>query len=144
MKLVVAIDFGERTDRILAAARKTARATGAHVYLVHVAEPDPSFVGYKAGPEVVRDQVAQEYREQHRQLQSYAEEMRAAGVDTTALLIQGPTAESILKEAADVEAELIIMGTHGRSAVFEIVVGGISHAVLRNTTIPVLLVPVRN
>jgi nucleotide-binding universal stress UspA family protein len=144
MNLVVAIDFGERTDRILAAARKTARATGAQVYLVHVAEPEPAFVGYKAGPDVVRDQVAQEYREQHRLLQSYADEMRAAGIDTTALLIQGPIAESILKEAADVEAELIIMGTHGRSAVFEIVVGGISHAVLRNTTIPVLLVPVRN
>lgn len=143
LTLLVAIDFAERTDRILAVARKTARATNARMYLVHVAEPDPSFVGYEVGPEVVRDQVAQEYREQHRALQGYAEEMRAAGIDATALLVQGPIAETILSQAASVQAELIIMGTHGRSAVFEIVVGGTSHAVLRNSTIPVLLVPVR-
>jgi nucleotide-binding universal stress UspA family protein len=35
------------------------------------------------------------------------------------------------------------MATHGRGAVFDILVGSISHAVLRRSTIPVLMVPVR-
>lgn len=143
MRLLVSIDFGDRTDRILAVARRTAKATHGSVFLVHVAEPEPEFVGYDAGPVVVRDQVAQEYREQHRTLQAYAEELRAGSTEATALLIQGPIADSIVAEAERLGAELIVMGTHGRSAVYDIVVGSVSQAVLRNTKIPVLLVPVR-
>lgn len=143
MRFLVAIDFADVTEQLLAVAQKSAKASGAAVYLVHVAEPDPAFVGYEAGSGAVRDQVAHEYREQHRMLQAHAESMRATGVEVTALLVQGATAKSILAEAERLEAECIVMGTHGRSSVMEVLVGGVSHAVLRNTTIPVLLVPVR-
>jgi nucleotide-binding universal stress UspA family protein len=143
VRLLVAIDFADSTKRLLAVARNTAQATNAEVYLVHVAEPDPTFVGFEAGPQVVREQVAQEFREQHRALQAHAEEFRAAGVNTTALLVQGPTAKTILAEAARLNADLIIMGTHGRTALADILVGSVSHAVLRNADLPVLLVPVR-
>jgi nucleotide-binding universal stress UspA family protein len=143
MRLLVAVDFAEKTERILAVASNTARATNADMYLLHVAEPDPSFVGFEAGPQVVREQVAQEFREQHRLLQDYAESLRTNGVDTTALLVQGPTAAMILSEAERLGADLIVMGTHGRSAVLDILVGGVSHAVLRQSKLPVLLVPIR-
>jgi nucleotide-binding universal stress UspA family protein len=143
MKLLVALDFADLTGRLLAVARNTARATQAEVFLLHVAEPEPSFVGYKAGPQVVREQVAHEFREQHRELQAHAEAMRADGIPATALLVQGPTAQTILAEADRLGVDLIVMGTHGRSAVLDMLVGGVSHAVLRQSPLPVLLVPVR-
>ena len=143
MQFLVALDFADVTDQLLEVARKSALASGAKVYLIHVAEPNPAFVGYEAGPDVVRDQVAHEYREQHRMLQSHADTMRAAGVNATALLVQGATAKTILAEAERLQVECIVMGTHGRSSVMEVLVGSVSHAVLRNTTVPVLLVPVR-
>jgi nucleotide-binding universal stress UspA family protein len=143
MRILVAIDFADSTGYLLAIARNTARAMGAEVFLLHVAEPDPSFVGYEAGPQVVREQVAHEFREQHRALQAFADDLRAAAIDATALLVQGPTAKTILGEAERLGAELIVMGTHGRSAVLDIVVGGVSHAVLRHSELPVLLVPMR-
>lgn len=143
MQFLVALDFADVTDQLLEVARKSALASGATVYLIHVAEPNPAFVGYEAGPDVVRDQVAHEYREQHRMLQAHADTLRAAGVNATALLVQGPTATTILAEAERVQADCIVMGTHGRSSVMEVLVGSVSHAVLRNTTLPVLLVPVK-
>jgi nucleotide-binding universal stress UspA family protein len=143
MKLLVALDFADLTERLLAVAHNTARATQAEVYLLHVAEPEPSFIGYQAGPQVVREQVAHEFREQHRRLQSHAEALRGEGIPATALLVQGPTAQTILAEAARLGADLIVMGTHGRSAMLDLLVGGVSHAVLRQSPLPVLLVPVR-
>lgn len=143
MRMLVALDFADVTETILKVAGRTAKTTESAVYLLHVAEPEPTFVGYKAGPDVVRDQVAHEFREQHRTLQGHAERMRAGGLDATALLVQGPTAQMILDEAERLHIDLIVMGTHGRTAVMDILVGSVSHAVLRHTTIPVLLVPVR-
>jgi nucleotide-binding universal stress UspA family protein len=143
MRLMVAIDFADATENLLAVARNHAKKAEGEIYLVHVAEPDPSFVGYEAGPHVVRDQVAHEFREQHRALQAHAEAMRAAGLQATALLVQGPTAKTLLAEAERLNIDLIVMGTHGRTALADMLVGSVSHAVLRHTTVPVLLVPVR-
>ncbi len=143
MRLLVAIDFADATERLLAEAQGCAKPSSASVFLLHVSEPDPAFVGYQAGSDAVRDQVANVYREQHRMIQAHAEALRAQGVDATALLVQGATAQTILNEAERLGAELIVMGTHGRSAVMDMLVGSVSQAVLRHTTIPVLLVPVR-
>ena len=68
MKLLVAIDFSDPTDLILRVAERLAKSLDASVWVVHAAEPEPDFVGYDAGPEVVRGQVAKELREEHRDL----------------------------------------------------------------------------
>lgn len=107
------------------------------------AAPEPDFVGYDAGSPAVRDQVAHEHREEHRQLQAHAQALRDLGVDCTALLIQGPTVETILREAQRLDADLIVMATHGHGAVFDLVVGSVSHDVLRQARVPLVMVPVR-
>jgi len=143
MRLLVPVDLSDATPPVIAMAHRAAQASGSSVVLLHVAEPNPAFVGYEAGPGVVREQVAHEYREQHQVLHSHAEALRADGIETTALLIQGQTAQCILKEAERLAADLIIMGTHGHGAMFELIVGSVAHAVVHDTPIPVLLVPLR-
>jgi nucleotide-binding universal stress UspA family protein len=142
MRLLVPLDLSDATPKVLGMARRMGLAAHASVWLLHVAGPEPAFVGYAPGPDVVRDQVAEEYRQQHRDVQAHAEELRAAGVDATALLIQGATAGCILAEAERLEADLIVMGTHGRGAVYDLMVGSVSTAVLRGSRIPVLFIPV--
>jgi nucleotide-binding universal stress UspA family protein len=144
MRLLVTLDLSTATDRVLAATRAVARDTKAEVWLLYVAEPDPAFVGYETGSEAVRDVIAQEYREERRKLQEYAETLRAHGVVATALTIRGPTAATILSEASRLGAELIVMATHGRGAVFDLLVGSVSYAVLRDARVPVLMVPARD
>ncbi len=143
MLLLVPLDLSDATPPVLAVAKRAAETTRSSLVLLHVAEPNPAFVGYEAGPGVVREQVAHEYREQHQVLHSHAETLRTDGIQTTALLIQGQTALCILKEAERLGADLIIMGTHGHGAMFELIVGSVAHAVVRDSRIPILLVPLR-
>jgi nucleotide-binding universal stress UspA family protein len=142
MNVLAAIDFSGFTGPILSALdRVAAAAPETKIWLLHVAEPDPSFVGYEAGPDVVRDQVAAEYRRERQQLQACAERLRAGGRDVSALVVQGAIAETILGEAAKLEAGLIVMGSHGYGAIAEFIVGGVSKVVLRKARCPVLIIP---
>ena len=141
MKLLVAVDFSETTERVLRVTRRCAASLDASVWLVHVADPEPDVVGYEAGPDVVRDQVAKELRDEHRKLQALAEDLREPGVDVTALLVQGPTVETLLNEADKQGADLIVVGSHGRGVVGEMLLGSVSKGLIRAGKCPVTVVP---
>jgi nucleotide-binding universal stress UspA family protein len=142
MKLLVAIDFSDPTDLILRVARRLAASLDASVWIVQAAEPEPDFVGYEAGPEVVRGQVAKELRDEHRRLQDYAEQLREAGVETKAILAQGPTVSVLLEMAEKQGADLIVVGSHGRGMVAEMLMGSVSQGLIRDGRYPVTVVPV--
>lgn len=142
MKLLVAIDFSDPTDLILRVARRLAAGLDASVWIVHAAEPEPDFVGYDAGPEVVRGQVAKELRDEHRRLQDYAEQLREAGVETKAILAQGPTVNVLLEMAEKQGADLIVVGSHGRGMVAEMLMGSVSQGLIRDGRYPITVVPV--
>ena len=141
MKLLAALDFSATTPAVLREARAWAGRLNAKLWLIHVAEPDPDFIGYKAGPDTVRDAMARKFHREHQQLEAAAQELRTAGVDTTALLLQGPTADTILKEAGRLGVDAILMGTRARGALREFIVGSVSKQVLHKATRPVLLIP---
>ena len=144
MKLLAALDLSTTTPALLREARAWARRLSAELYLIHVAEPDPDFVGYGPGPESVRLAVAHKFQRAHQQIESAAQELRKEGVDTTALLLQGATAESILREADKLSVDAILMGTRARGALHDMVVGSVSKQVLQKSTRPVLLIPPRD
>jgi nucleotide-binding universal stress UspA family protein len=144
MNILVAVDLSPASEKVVEAARGVAELTGAKIYILHVAEPDPDFVGYDAGPEVVRTQVAQELRREHREVQALAENLRAEGLDATALLIRGPTVQTTLKEAENLKAGLIVVGTHGHRAVYDVLIGSYSAGIIRRSKLPVLVVPIRD
>jgi len=140
--IMVPIDFSPSTPSVIATAGALSRAFGAKLWLVHVAPPDPDFVGYEVGPQTVRDQVARHLRDEHRQLQSEAEKMREAGIDVVALMLQGQTVETILSEAERLCADYIVMGSHGRGALLRRLVGSVSEGVLRGAPCPVTILPI--
>ncbi len=140
--ILVPVDFSDVTERVVDMAVRIAAGDGDHkVWLLHVAAPEPDFVGYRAGPQHVRDAVAGSLRHEHRELELLAETMRARGVTTEPLMVQGPTVEAIVQKAADVGADLVILGSHGRGAVLRALLGSVSEGVLRRAGRPVLIVP---
>ena len=106
-----------------------------------MAEPDSDFVGWDAGPQSVRDSVARKFHNEHRQVQQLADQLREAELDTTALLVQGATVEKILEEASRLNVDMIVLGSHGRNAAFQLLVGSVSDGVLHKSKCPVLIVP---
>ncbi|MGB5131887.1 MAG: universal stress protein [Steroidobacteraceae bacterium] len=141
MNIVAAIDFSPVTEQVLQALERIGTSMPAHVWLVHVAPPDPDFVGYGTGPDGVRSQVAVEHRDRHRELQGHADRLRTAGVETTALLLQGPTVDTLIAEANHLSATLIVLGSHGHGRIYDMLVGSVAEGVVRASTLPVLLVP---
>ncbi len=142
--VLVPIDFSDVTERVIEEAQTLCEALGAKLWLVHVAAPDPDFVGYDGGPQSVRDSVAQHLREEHRDLQQRAEALRAGGLDVVALLIQGPTVDTILGEAKRLDADMIVMGSHGHGALYRALLGSVSEGVLHKSTCPLTIVPGRS
>ena len=144
MNIIAAIDFSSVSKDVCREAGELARDRAGHVRLVHVAEPDPDFVGYDAGPDVVRGQVATEIRDEHSRLGEMARDVHSGfGIEVTPLLVQGETVAMILDLAARHHADYIIMGTHGHGVVYQVLVGSTSEGVLRQAACPVLLVPAR-
>lgn len=144
MKLLVAVDFSDSNNRIMGVAQRLAISLDATVWVVHAAEPDPDFVGYEAGPEVVRDQVAKELRDDHQRLQECASQLREAGVNAKAIMVRGPTVASLLAVAENQDVDLIVVGSHGRGMVTEMLLGSVSQGLIRAARWPVTVVPVGN
>jgi nucleotide-binding universal stress UspA family protein len=139
--ILVPIDFSDATAPVLAQARLFARAFGSQLILLKVAEPEPDFVGFEPGPQTVRVAVAHDYRAEHTRLDELKAEASADGLAVTAFHVQGPIVEKILEQAAEHAAELIVMGSHGHGAFYELLVGSITQGVLKSATCPVLVVP---
>ena len=139
--LVCPVDFSATTAAVVDLAGRISQAFGARLCILHVAAPDPEFVGYEAGPQVVRDAVARKFRREHQQLEEIEADLRSRNVDVEALLIQGPTVEKILTETARLGGEMIVIGSHGHSALHDLLVGSVTVGVLRGAKCPVLVVP---
>jgi nucleotide-binding universal stress UspA family protein len=141
--ILVAVDFSELTAHVVAQAASLAAAFDGECHLLHVADPDPDFVGYDAGPQSTRDAVAERLREQHRMLQTLAQHQRAAGIRCEALLVQGAYVQKIISESDRLNADVIVTGAHSKGLVSRLFLGSVSEGVLREAKVPVLVVPAR-
>jgi nucleotide-binding universal stress UspA family protein len=155
--ILVAVELAPDDRPLLEVAELYARALGAKLYLVHVMPPEPDFVGLPkeaeanpANPDEAidvgyaydRGVVAQRTRAAHDELQAMRDRPAGAGLNTTALLIEGPAAEKIAGEAQRLNCGLIIVGAHHRGLLGQWLHGNTSQDVLRNAPCPVLVVPV--
>jgi nucleotide-binding universal stress UspA family protein len=141
MKLLVCVDLSESTEIIVKKIEEITKALPAKVWLLHNAVPEPDVVEFKVDPQAARESLAKKFHVEHRQIQELANRMRKAGVDTTALLVHGATVETILKEASELEVDMIVVGSHGRGAMYQLLVGSVSKAVLHKSRFPILVVP---
>ena len=141
MKLLVAVDLSESTKKLVNMAEEIAKALSAKVWILHNAEPPPEVLEFTADPQTARESRANKFRGEHRQIQEIADRLRQAGLDATALLVHGATVETILKEASDLNVDIIVVGSHGRGAMYQLLMGSVSEGVLRNSRCPILVVP---
>lgn len=141
MKLLVAVDLSASTEKIVKKVEEIAKPIQAQVWILHNAVPEPDTLEFRVDPRAARESLAKKFHSEHCQIQEIADRLRNSGVDTTALLVHGATVETILKEASDVDADMIVVGSHGRGAMYQLVVGSVSKEVLHKSPIPVLVVP---
>jgi nucleotide-binding universal stress UspA family protein len=143
MKLLAAVDLSKASAYVIEAVDRVAMATDAEVCLLHVVVPLPSIAGPEFHPVLEPQEVSERYLEEKEQLDLLAGQLTEAGVNATGSIVQGDPVKTILSEAKRLDAELIVVGSHGHGLLFDALVGSVSAGLLRRSPLPVLIVPVR-
>jgi nucleotide-binding universal stress UspA family protein len=141
MKLLVAVDLSESTEIIIEKVEEITKEYSAEVWVLHNAEPEPGVLEFKVDPLAARENLAKKFHQEHRQIQEIAERLRKTGLEATALLVHGATVETILQEASDLDVDMIVVGTHGRGAMYQLLMGSVSEGILHKSRYPVLVIP---
>jgi nucleotide-binding universal stress UspA family protein len=157
--ILVPIDFSDVTPPVIDLARQLAKALGAEIHLIHVkqltAAAAPGTLGYGLagmpelapmsglpvpGFEPMPETIAED-EAQRTKLVGWREEIARDGIRVSLHEPSGAVAEEILDLADELNADLIVMGTHGHGAMYNLLVGSATKGVLKHSTRPVLLVP---
>jgi nucleotide-binding universal stress UspA family protein len=149
-RIVVAIDLKAGTNRLMTEAQRYALALNAVVDIIHVAPPDPDFVGYiksgdpseKTQDNLIRDSEAKALRDEHQQTQDLAAALRGNGDRVErALTVQGPTLTTILDETQKLGADLLVLGSHHHSALHRLWFGDIALNATKQAPCSLLVIP---
>ena len=141
MKLLICVDLSDSTEVLVKKIEQLCQSLNAKVWLLHNAQPEPDNVAFRVDPIEARESLAKEFHDQHRQIQQLAERFRKSGVEATALLVHGKTIDVILTVATDLDIDVIVIGSHGYGAMYQLLVGSISEGVLHGSNKPVLVIP---
>ena len=142
--MLVPIDFSDITDDVLAEASQLATVFGAKIWLIHVAQARPDFIGYEVGPVYIREHVARQLHSEHRTLGAYQSRLAEQGLNVTAMLVPGRPQEKILQEAKRLNARWIVLGSHGHGALYHLLMGSVCESVLKKAPCTVIVVPKSN
>ncbi|HEV7836051.1 MAG TPA: universal stress protein [Caballeronia sp.] len=142
-RIVVAIDGSRASRRAFEAALELAATHGAVLQPYYVVENAPVYYdvpGYD--PTILRDELADQGAKFADEANA---EMKQHGVQGAAVIAEGSSvddvAEMVLAAAAAFNADLLVMGTHGRKGFQRLILGSVAERCLRQATLPVLLIP---
>lgn len=143
--IVVAVDFSETSEDAWAAACRLAARTASLVHLLHVS-PDPLRQAWTVDAlGLDLPALANEWRQQARE--RLAAITPVAGVPEariTRVVLTGVPHTAITDYAANVEAGLIVVGTHGYGPIKHLLLGSVAERVVRQAPCPVMTVPHRS
>ncbi len=137
-RILYPTDFSEASMVVLAPLGTLARLFNAEVVLLHVIEPLPlPAEGYF--PTGVWQAYMDETRQEAvNQLDRLAGALKAEGVAVTSRLAVGPVVSRILNAAKEESADLIAIGTHGRTGLSSMLLGSVADKIVRLAPCPVL------
>ena len=139
--ILVPVDFTAISDRIVDFARTVAAGVNAEVHLVHVLEePYASAGSYQFHLPDTPARRERLYTQARSRLGLLADEMRVKDIDTTLEVRSGSAIDEIIKAAIDYGADLIVMGTHGRSGLQHLLTGSVAQEIIRRAPCPVLAI----
>ena len=151
--LLIALDYEDSSLEVAKMGHRMARALSASPVLLHVVQEATYFSSLKYSPIMGYDNfsgldtietdntfTAKKIAEQ------YLAQIRTGVKDDSiqTMVEIGDYSEIILSTALKLKVEMIIMGTHHRSGIGKILAGSIAEKVLHQSTIPILIIPVKN
>ena len=134
-------DFSPASRAAFARAVAEARASRGQLLVVHVLSTVMPFVGDEyVSPQTYADVLQTVRLHGQKQLDKLVARAKTAGVRVRGLLLEGAAADAILRTARSRRADVIVMGTHGRTGFTRMLMGSVAARVIGTAPCPVLTI----
>ena len=141
-KILYATDYSKASARALDEAVALAKQNGAELLVLHVID---SVTPYVTGEDIGGAELYMKLEETTKQeaetsMNKLMEKLRKLKVNAKSLLLRGTAPEQIVRTAKNRRANLIIIGTHGRTGLSKLLMGSVANQVASTAHCPVLSV----
>jgi len=151
-KVLIALDYDPTAQNVAETGFSIAQSMGAEVFLLHVISepihysstdysPILGFTGYIDMSPLELNSVDALKKASENYLENLKQHL--GNTNTHTLVKEGDFSESILNAANDLHADLIIMGSHSRRWLENIILGSVTEKVLHHTSVPLLIIPTK-
>lgn len=142
MKTILApVDFSGVSDAVVAEAAALARALDARVVLLNIVQPPVLTAEYAPLLQDIAEVTAAGEKNAARQLSKLEDKLKGEFVTVEGIHAVGAPIPHIIEQAEKVDADYIVMGSHGHTALYDLLVGSTTHGVLMRAKCPVIIVP---
>ena len=138
--ILFATDFSESSDYAFAHALRLARKFNARLLLLHVINEPVDLRGFYA-PHISFDKLEEEIQEAAQvMMEKFCQSRLRDFANYEAAIVPGIAYEEVLKKAVEADADMIVLGTHGRTGLDHMLFGSTAEKVVRKSAVPVLTV----
>jgi len=141
-KVLIAMDYDETSQKVAEIGYSMAKAMNAETILLHVVSEKLFYYSSYAYMRELRVDIMEDLK---KSTQAFLDKAKKHLGDESiqTILKEGAIAETILKTAKDLNVDVIVMGSHSRKWLENIILGSESEDVLKKTTKPLFIIPTR-
>jgi len=142
--IVAAVDFSNATLGVLEMAGSLAKAYGAQLHLLHVIEQEPTYTAYGFTPDeypVLHEFQEEAKRRAARKLEDLLATLAGNLPGTSVHLIEDSPLHGIVSYVKQINADLVVLGSHGHGVVVSLLLGSVAEGMVRKSIVPTLIVP---
>lgn len=141
MKIVIALDASTHSDRALEFVARMRWPAGSRVIVLSVLQPMASTLTSAYEPGVIAPGDLEGLRQQLEELVASAERtLREVGISTEGRVLSGDPRETLVQAAQSERADLVVVGSHGRTGIARMMLGSVSSHVVTHAPCSVLVV----
>ena len=138
--VLVAIDFSDSSDNAFQMALSLAKKFSAQLWILHVINEPVDLRGFYV-PHISFARLEEEIEEgAQKMMESFCRKNVADFENFQQLIVSGLPYEQIISQAEEKSADLIVLGTHGRTGLDHVLFGSTAEKVVRKSKVPVLTV----
>ena len=141
-RILHATDYSKASDHALAEAIALAKQNRAELLVLHVIDPVTPYVAGDdmGGAELYMKLEETTKQEAENSMKKLLEKLRKLKINAKSLLLRGNAHEQIVRTAKSRRANLIVIGTHGRTGLSRLLMGSVANQVVSTAHCPVLTV----
>jgi nucleotide-binding universal stress UspA family protein len=151
VKVLIALDYDPTAQTVAETGFSMAKAMNAEVILLHVIadtvyysstaySPIMGFTGHMEMEQIQWDSADTLKKVTSNYLNNVREHLGDESIQT--IVADGDFADAIIKTAEDLDADILVMGSHSRKWLEKIILGSVTEKVLKITTLPLFIIPI--